>query len=113
MKIMALLTPKPTADLTAFGPLLVLEEQVLWGWYKAETLREWYFQTGPVTITLIFEAADFTTVDRDLDALPMIKAGLLDRRVIALGPWLPLEVIFDKALAAIESVPEAYPRQAN
>jgi hypothetical protein len=101
VKIMTVLTPKASADRAAFGPLLVPEEQVLWAWYKTGTLREWYFQAEPVTITLIFEAPDAATVDRLLDTLPMIEAGLLDRQVIGLGPWLPLEVIFDKALAAI------------
>jgi hypothetical protein len=49
----------------------------------------------------MFEEVDLASVDLALDALPMIQAGLLERQVIGLGPWLPLEIIFDRALAGI------------
>ncbi len=100
MKILVLLTPKPGKDRAAFEPLMVPEERVLWASYRAGTLREWYFQPEPLTVTLIYEAAGTAEVERELDALPMMEAGLLDRRVVVLGPWVPLEVIFDKSLMA-------------
>jgi hypothetical protein len=100
MKMLALLTPKVDCDRTAFAPLLVPEELVLWAPYWAGTLREWYFQPDPMTITFIYEAADPAAVERELDTLPMVKASLLDRQIIVLGPWVPLEAIFDKTLMA-------------
>jgi len=98
MKIMALLTMAAGADRAAFGPLLVPEEQVLWAAYRTGSLREWYFQPEPLTVTLIYEAADTAAVERQVDALPMVQAGLLDRQVVTLGPWIPLEVMFDPSL---------------
>lgn len=101
MKMLAILTPKIGCDRTAFAPLLVPEERVLWAAYRAGTLREWYFQPDPVTITLIYEAPHRAAVERELDTLPMVQANLLDRQVIILGPWEPLEVIFDKTLMPV------------
>ncbi len=98
MKILALLTMAQSADRAAFGPLLVPEEQVLWAAYRQGALREWYFQPDPLAIALVYEAADTAEVERHIDALLMVQAHLLDRRIVALGPWLPLEVIFDKEL---------------
>lgn len=95
MKILALLTMATGADRAAFGPLLVSEEQVLWAAYREGVLREWYFQPEPLAVTLIYEAADVIAVERQVDALPMVQAGLLDRRIVTLGPWIPLEVMFD------------------
>ena len=98
MKIMAQLTMARDADRAAFGPLLVPEEQVLWAAYRQGVLREWYFQPEPLVVTLIYEVADPTEVERQIDVLPMVQAGLLDRRIVVLGPWVPLEVMFDPTL---------------
>ncbi len=98
MKILAPLTMRDGAERAAFGPLLVPEEQVLWAAYRQGVLREWYFQPEPLAVTLVYEAADLAEVERQIDALPMFQAGLLDRRVVTLGPWLPLEVMFDPSL---------------
>ena len=100
MKIMALLTVATGADPNAFGPLLVPEEQVLWSAYRKGILREWYFQPAPLAVTLIYEAADVVDVEQQIDSLPMVQAGLLDRRIVTLGPWIPLEVMFDPSLKA-------------
>jgi hypothetical protein len=98
MKFLTLLTPAANRTLAEFTPLLVEEEQILWAAYREGRLREFYFQPAPLVITLVYEAADEAAVNAELDALPMIKAGLLDRQVITLGPWLPLEIIFDKTV---------------
>ena len=98
MKIMALLTMATGADPAAFRPLLVPEEQALWAAYRKGSLREWYFQPDPLAVTLVYEAADVIDVERQVDALPMVQAGLLDRRIVTLGPWIPLEAMFDPSL---------------
>ena len=98
MKIMALLTMATGANSDAFGPLLVPEEQELWSAYRKGILREWYFQPAPLAVTLIYEAADVVDVEHQINALPMVQAGLLDRRIVTLGPWIPLEVMFDPSL---------------
>ncbi|PXW14655.1 hypothetical protein SAMN05445871_4968 [Paraburkholderia caballeronis] len=98
MKFLALLTPTAQRTLAEFGPYLVEEEQVVWESYRTGSLREFYFQPSPPVVSLVYEAENAAAVDAELDLLPMIKAGLLDRRVVQLGPWLPLEVVFDKQL---------------
>lgn len=98
MKVMALLTMALGANPATFGPLLVPEEQALWTAYRAGVLREWYFQREPLAVTLVYEVAAVEDVTREIDALPMVRAGLLDRQVVTLGPWIPLEVMFDPSL---------------
>ena len=98
MKFLALLKPSATAKMEDFGPLFVDEEKSVWTAYRAGRLREFYFQPNPMTATLVFEAADSAAVHTELDQLPMMKAGLLDRQVVELGPWQPLEALFDKTL---------------
>ena len=102
MKIMVQLTTVQGADRAAFNPLLVPEEQILWAAYRQGVLREWYFQPEPLVVTLIYEAANSAEVERQIDALPMVQAGLLDRRIVMLGPWVPLEVMFDPALRPLQ-----------
>ncbi len=94
MKILAIFTMAAEADREAFPPLLVPEEQVLWASYRRGALREWYFQPQPLAVTLVYEVPSTEQVHAELDELPMVQAGLLDRQVITLGPWIPLEVLF-------------------
>ncbi len=47
MKVMALLMMTAAAERSAFGPLLVPEEQALWAAYRQGMLREW-FQPEPL-----------------------------------------------------------------
>ncbi|CPR14088.1 hypothetical protein JMY81_12305 [Brenneria goodwinii] len=101
MKFLALLTPAPHRAMSEFGPFLIEEEQVVWAAYRDGKLREFYFQSAPTVITLVYEVKDEAALHAELDSLPMIKAGLLERQVIALGPWLPLEVVFDKSLMPV------------
>ena len=97
MKILALLTPAAGKTPADFGPLLVAEEKAAWAAYRAGTIREVYFQPEPLTVSLVFEAADHAAVEAALRALPMVAAGLLDTRLVTLGPWAALEALFDQA----------------
>ncbi len=53
-----------------------------------------YFQPDPITVTLVFEAPDADSVSARLAEYPMVAAGLLDIRVVQLGPWVPLKALF-------------------
>ena len=97
MKILAVLTPVAGKTPADFGPLVVAEEKAAWAAYRAGTIRELYFQPEPLTVSLVFEAADHTAVEAALKAFPMVAAGLLDIRLVTLGPWAMLEALFDKA----------------
>jgi len=94
MKMQATLTPKPGIDPAAFAPHVVEEERHVWRDYAAGFIREMYFQPDPITVTLVFEAPDASTVNARLADYPMVAAGLLDIRVTQLGPWLPLKALF-------------------
>ena len=95
MKILALLTPAAGKTPADFGPLVVAEEKAAWAAYRAGTIREVYFQPEPLTVSLVFEASDHAEVEAALKAFPMVGAGLLDIRVVTLGPWTMLETLFD------------------
>jgi hypothetical protein len=100
MKFLVLLTPAAQRTLAEFAPYAIEEEIAIWGAYRNGQLRECYFQSSPPEVTLIYEAADVADVHIELDRLPMIKAGLLERRVVHLGPWLPIEAVFDRTIMA-------------
>ncbi len=102
MKILALLTMADGADPAAFGSHLIAEEQVLWAAYRSGLLREWYFQRDPLSVTLIYEAAALTEVKDHVASLPMVQAGLLNSHFIILGPWTPLEVLFEPSFRSLD-----------
>lgn len=98
MKILALL--ELAADKTPFdlGPYLIPEEIAMWKAYRTGALREIYFQRDPIVVTLVFEADDLAKVNGQLSSFPLVVERLLEVRLITLGPWLPLEKLFDPAL---------------
>jgi muconolactone delta-isomerase len=99
MKHLVLLTPaagKTTAD---FGPHRIAEAKAVWAAYASGTLREIYFSAAPAAVTLIYELPDIDAVHAELARLPMVEAGLLDRQVVPLGPFLPLAGLFDETLS--------------
>lgn len=98
MKYLVLLTPAEGRKMEEFEPYFVPEEKAVWAAYRAGRLREFYFQPSPPAVTLIYEVPDSASVDDEIDLLPMVNAGLLDRRIVHLGPWLPLERVFDQSL---------------
>ena len=98
MKILALLTPAAGTTPADYGPLLVAEEKAVWAAYKAGVVRDLYFQPEPLTVNLVFEAADHAAVQAELAAFPMMAANLLDIRLVTLGPWTMLEMLFDRSL---------------
>ncbi len=97
MKILAILTPVATATPGDFAPHMVAEERLVWAAYREGVLREMYFQPDPLTVCLVFEMASAAEVQARLATFPMVESGLLDIRTVVLGPWLPLEALFDPA----------------
>lgn len=94
MKILVLLTPASGRTPADFAPHIAAEERAVWSDYETGFLREMYFQPDPVAVTLIFEAPDTNVVSARLASYPMVAAGLLDMRIVQLGPWLPLKALF-------------------
>ncbi len=101
MKYLVLLTPVAGRDLAEFAPHMVPEVKAVWAAYAQGALREIYFaQCTPPVVTLIYELPDEAAVQRQIDALPMVEAGLLDSRIIQLGPFQQFQVLFDKETVA-------------
>ncbi len=105
MKILALLTPAAGRTLDAFRPHIVDEEVALWPMYRAGLVREMHFQPEPLTVALTFEAAGKPEVEAALARLPMVAAGLFDIRLVALGPWLPVEALFREGVVPAAGAP--------
>ena len=97
MKILAILTPSPTANLSAMGALRVAEERVFWSLYTAGIVREMYFDDAPLRVTLVMEADSIEAAQNHLATFPMVKAGLFQIETYPLKPWLPLENLFAPA----------------
>ena len=98
MKFLVLLTPMAGKSQEEFAPHAISETIAVWSAYSAGHLREFYFSPDPVIVTLIYELPDHAAVARELDSLPMVTGGLLDRQIVALGPLPQFAVLFDKSL---------------
>lgn len=99
MKYLVLLTPSAGKTLDDIAPHMAAEIKAVWTSYSEGSIREFYFSPSPPIVTLIYELADDATLHAELDRLPMIEEGLLDRQVVALGPFVQLKTLFDKRLA--------------
>jgi hypothetical protein len=98
MKYLVLLTPAAGKTVEDVAPYMVEEIKAVWSSYNSAVLREFYFSPSPPTVTLIYEVADEAAVHAELDRLPMIEEKLLDRQVVALGPFVQLQALFGKSL---------------
>jgi muconolactone delta-isomerase len=96
MKILVLLTPAAGKLPADFAAHVVAEEVALWPLYKQGLVREMYFQPEPITVSLVFEAPSLKEVEAALKGLPMVRENLFDVRLVKLGPWANLEVLFDR-----------------
>lgn len=98
MKFLALLELAADVELSALAPHLIAEELAVWSAYRRGVLREMHFQKKPVAVSLIFEAENEAAVRSELLAFPLVENNLLTVRIISMGPWLPLEKLFDQNL---------------
>ena len=94
MKILCLSSLTSNATPEKINPLLKEEAAHAWGSYKAGLVREGYFRTAKPGVVLMLECADVAEARRQLDDLPMVKAGLITFEYIPLGPFLPIEALF-------------------
>lgn len=94
MKFLVLLTPAAGKAKDDFQPHMIAEIEAVWMSYLAGDLREFYFSPDPQVVTLVFEANDSAAVNRKIDELPMVEAGLLDRQIVHLGPFHQFQALF-------------------
>lgn len=91
LALLTLATDKTTEQAMAY---LVPELKHVWESYKTGRLREICFSHSPPVVSIFYEVPDLAAVHAELDALPMIQAGMLDRQVVALEPFVQFEALF-------------------
>ncbi|WP_313572646.1 hypothetical protein [Pantoea piersonii] len=99
MKFLVLLTPVAGREPAEFKPYAVAEMQAVWNDYKAGTLREIYFSSSPLIISVIYETSSRDELEQSVARLPMVEVGLLSFQLIELGPMHSFEVLFAPAAA--------------
>jgi len=99
MKFLVLLTPVAGREPAEFKPYAVAEMQAVWNDYKAGTLREIYFSSSPLIISVIYETSSRDELEQSVARLPMVEVGLLSFQIIELGPMHSFEVLFAPAAA--------------
>jgi hypothetical protein len=97
MKFLVLLTPASGTMIDDFKPHIVPEIEAVWASYLGDELREFFFSKDPQVVTLIYELPTLDAVNRAIDALPMVEAGLLDRQVVHLGPFHQIAALFARS----------------
>ena len=71
------------------------EVEAVWGLTKTGALRSIHFMAAPGRgAVLTIEAADLGEATRHVDALPAVKAGLLEPEIISLAPFTGYEALF-------------------
>lgn len=73
MKFMVLLTPVAGKTPDQFAAHMIAEIKHVWESYTAGELREFYFSPDPQAVTLIYEMADRTAVEREVASLPLSR----------------------------------------
>ena len=87
MKILAM--EKETAGVKPeqFTPYLKPEAKCVWELYQSGIIREAYFRQDRSNAVLILECTDAETARRELDVLPLARAGLINFELIPLIPY--------------------------
>ncbi|GAK55547.1 hypothetical protein U27_02381 [Candidatus Vecturithrix granuli] len=84
MKILALEKEVPGKTAADFQPHLTPEAGKVWELYQAGVIREIYFRGDRHEAVLILECADVAEARETLNALPLVKARLIDFEIIPL-----------------------------
>jgi muconolactone delta-isomerase len=67
--------------------LLVAEAKRTWELYQEGTIRELYFCQESYEAVLILECEDSAEAQRVLNSLPLVKANLIDFKLLPLVPY--------------------------
>jgi muconolactone delta-isomerase len=95
MKILALEKEVPgvaESDFTA--EVLEAEARKAWDLYQSGVLRELYFTADTHEAVLVLECADAGEARSRLSELPLVRAGLIDFKVLPLAPYPGFERLF-------------------
>ena len=87
MKILAIEKEVPGISPDAFRPHLEAEARKVWELYQDSVIREIYFRQDRSEAVLILECKNVEEAAQHLDALPLVKEGLIAFDVIPLIPY--------------------------
>ncbi len=94
MKIIAFFKLKDGVELAKAIPYLEAEEILAWQYYLQGKLREFYLTSQPGVVIDIFEYSSMDDFNKDMDELPLMKAGLMDITAYDLLPFKNMEFLF-------------------
>ena len=86
MKILALEQPGPNPD-EDYSGLLQAEARRAWELRQEDILREAYFSANEHEAVLVLECRDVAHAREVLASLPLVKAGIIDFRLVPLVPY--------------------------
>ncbi len=94
MKLLAIGRPRPGLDAPReIAAHAAAEMQALWELYRGGAVREMYSPGGPGSV-LVLEAASRQDAEAALQALPLVKAGVIEFEVLELHPFAALAMLF-------------------
>lgn len=96
MKILAFFKLKDGVKLEQAVPYLADEEKMAWQLYLQGKLREFYLTSEPGVVIDVFEYPSLNEFRNEMQALPLMQAGLMDVVAYDLLPFKNMEFLFQE-----------------
>lgn len=95
MQVLVVMTAPPGRLAEEFAPYQKEEETHVWSMYRDGRLRQiWFRADEKLGAVALMEVQDVEEAKSLVEALPMIRAGMLNPDFIPLGPFMGLEQLF-------------------
>jgi hypothetical protein len=94
MKVLALLSLVPEAQLGTVRAELANELRGSWALYASGSLREVYATEDPKRVVFVMEAEDAAAARRQLAPLPLVAAGMFNVECLELRPFVNWSMLF-------------------
>ena len=101
MKVLAMLTLVPDAQLATVRAELANELRGSWALYASGVLREVYATEDPKRVVFVVEADDTAAARRHLATLPLVTTGLFKIEFLELRPFVNWAMLFAHCLQAL------------
>jgi hypothetical protein len=94
MKVLAMLTLVPKANLETVRVELADELRCSWALYSCGVLRELYATEDSTRVVFVMEADNAAAAKRLLAPLPLVAAGMFQMEVVELRPFVNWSMLF-------------------
>lgn len=95
MQVLVVMTAPPGREAAEFASYQQAEETRVWSMYREGSLRQiWFRADEKLGAVALMEVQDIEQARSLVEALPMLRAGLLFPDFIPLGPFTGLEQLF-------------------